>query len=162
LSRRLRNATLGERRRDWRARRKEHHMTEQTATIEEAERGFTAESFAAFWAKPDLSLPSRELAEDIVGYWPGSDEPLRGREAYVGALRELLVRIPDLTLSVAESASDGEYVFIRWIAHGTGRHGPVEHTGADRIKVRDGRVVENRIFFDRGSFERKLGIWLDL
>ena len=27
-------------------------------------------------------------------------------------------------------------------------------------RVRDGRVVENRIFFDRAEFERKLGISL--
>jgi len=42
-----------------------------------------------------------------VGYWPGEDEPVRGREAYVGALVELLKRVPDLTLSVAESADNG-------------------------------------------------------
>jgi hypothetical protein len=32
-----------------------------------------------------------------------------------------------------------------------------EQTGVDRIKVRDGKVVENRIFFDRREFERKPG-----
>jgi hypothetical protein len=33
----------------------------------------------------------------------------------------------------------------------------IEQTGVDRIKVRDGKVVENRIFIDRREFERKLG-----
>jgi ketosteroid isomerase-like protein len=124
--------------------------------------GFTAETFAAFWAGPDPSaIPATDvLAEDVVGYWPGEEEPVRGREAYVGVLRELLGRVPDLTLSVAESADNGEHLFIRWIAHGTGANGPFEMTGVDRIKVRDGKVVENRIFFDRAQFERKLGISL--
>jgi hypothetical protein len=51
-------------------------------------------------------------------------------------------------------------MFIRWVAHATGANGPIEVTGVDRIKVRDGKVVENRIFFDRTEFERKLGISL--
>jgi ketosteroid isomerase-like protein len=133
----------------------------ETATTE----GFTAETFAAFWAKPDLSDPSgaSNLAEDVVGYWPGEEDPVRGREAYLGALQTLLDRVPDLTLSVAESADNGETLFIRWVARATGADGrPIEQTGVDRIKVRDGRVVENRIFFDRAEFERKLGRSLEV
>ena len=133
-----------------------------SATVDQKE-GFTAETFARFWANPDLSVPSDDLAEDVVGYWPGEEGPVRGRDAYVGALRELLARVPDLTLRVAESADNGENLFIRWVAHATGADGrPIEHTGVDRIKVRDGRVVENRIFFDRAEFERKLGRSLEL
>jgi hypothetical protein len=98
----------------------------------------------------------------VIGYWPGTDEPVRGRDEYVGALRELLARVPDLTLTVAGSADNGEHLFIRWVAHATGANGRIEQTGVDRIKVVGGRVVENRIFFDRAQFERKLGVSLDL
>jgi ketosteroid isomerase-like protein len=132
----------------------------ETAMGGKRRQGFTAETFAAFWAKPDLSDPSgaANLADDVVGYWPGEEEPVRGREAYLGALQELLERLPDLTLSVAEAADNGEDLFIRWVARATGAGGkPIEHTGVDRIKVRDGKVIENRIFFDRAEFERKLG-----
>jgi ketosteroid isomerase-like protein len=135
------------------------------STVAEQERGFTAETFAAFWAKPDLSDPSgaSNLADGVVGYWPGEEEPVRGREEYLAALVELLNRVPDLTLSVAESADNGEHLFIRWVAHATGAEGkPIEHTGVDRIRVVGGKVVENRIFFDRAEFERKLGKSLDL
>ena len=132
------------------------------ATVESRE-GFTAETFAEFWAKPDLSSPSNAIHENVVGYWPGTDEPVRGRDEYVGALRELLARVPDLTLSVQESADNGEYIFVRWVAHATGADGKrVEQSGVDRIKVAGGKVVENRIFFDRSQFERKLGKSLDL
>jgi len=132
------------------------------ATVEPRE-GFTAETFAEFWAKPDLSTPSENLHDDVVGYWPGTDEPVRGRDEYVGALKELLRRVPDLTLSVQESADNGEHIFIRWVAHATNTDGErIEQTGVDRIKVEDGKVVENRIFFDRAQFERKLGRSLDL
>ena len=134
-------------------------MTDETTVERE---GFTAETFARFWAKPDLSTPSDDLDDDVVGYWPGEDQPVRGRDEYVGALSELLARLPDLTLSVAESADNGDYIFIRWVAHATGIDGPIEQTGVDRIKVENGKVVENRIFFDRAQFERKLGRSLDL
>lgn len=123
---------------------------------------FTAETFQEFWAKPDLSTPSDNLHDDVIGYWPGTDEPVRGRDEYVGALQELLARVPDLTLQVMESADNGEYLFIRWVAHATGANGRIEHPGVDRIKIVDGKVAENRIFFDRAEFERKLGLSLDL
>ena len=132
-----------------------------SATVEE-QQGFTAETFARFWASPDLSTPSDDLANDVIGYWPGTDEPVRGRDEYVGALRELLARVPDLTLTVVESADNGEHLFIRWVAHASGANGRIEHSGVDRIKITDGKVVENRIFFDRAEFERKIGISLDL
>ncbi|UJA20879.1 SnoaL-like domain-containing protein [Thermoleophilia bacterium SCSIO 60948] len=134
-------------------------MSEGTIEDVQADEGFTVETFAAFWAKPEMSAEAAApIAQDAVGYWPGDDEPLRGREAYVGALVELLRIIPDLSLEVAESAQDGEYLFIRWIAHATDADGrAIEHTGVDRIRVVDGKVVENRIFFDRAQFERKLG-----
>jgi ketosteroid isomerase-like protein len=133
-----------------------------STTVQQRE-GFTAETFAEFWAKPDLSTPSNNLQADVVGYWPGTDEPVRGRDEYVGALRELLTRVPDLTLSVQESADNGEHIFIRWVAHATSADGErIEQTGVDRIKVVNGKVAENRIFFDRAQFERKLGKPLDL
>jgi ketosteroid isomerase-like protein len=138
-------------------------MTEKTSTLETNPQGFTADTFAAFWAKPDLSIPSDQLHDDVVGYWPGNDEPVRGSDEYVGALQELLRRVPDLTLSVQESADNGEHIFIRWVANATNVEGErVEQTGVDRIKVENGKVVENRIFFDRAQFERKLGRSLDL
>jgi SnoaL-like polyketide cyclase len=137
-------------------------MTEQTTTVEKEREGFTADTFATFWAEPDLTAPSDVLHDDVIGYWPGSDEPVRGRDEYLGALEELLARVPDLTLQVMESADNGEYLFIRWVAHATGASGRIEHPGVDRVKVVGGKVVENRIFFDRAQFERKLGVSLDL
>src|SRR5262245_47805903 len=116
-------------------------MTAEIATKD----GFTAETFATFWAKPDLSDPARArlLADGVVGYWPGEDEPVRGRQAYIAALQELLDRVPDLRLSVAESADNGQHLFIRWVARASSADGrPIEHTGVDRIRVVDGKVVE--------------------
>jgi hypothetical protein len=116
--------------------------------------GFSVDAFAAWWAKPDLSTARAALAPDIVGDWPGQPELVRGVDAYVERIAELLDLVPDLHLEVAEHAVNGQFLFIRWIAHGTGAKGPFELTGIDRIRVGDdGRVKENIIRFDRSLLD---------
>ena len=110
---------------------------------------FTVDQFARFWAAPDASLIVGEMfTPDVVGAWPGDPEPVRGLAAYRARVAQLLERVPDLTLEVAEHASNGPYLFIRWNARGTGPDGPFETTGIDRIRIENGRVAENIIRFD--------------
>ncbi|MDX6397390.1 MAG: hypothetical protein QOJ43_798 [Gaiellaceae bacterium] len=125
-----------------------------------AEKPFTIDTFAEFWAAPKLDPGDNNLAEDVVGYWPGRYGTVSGIEEYVGILAKLLDAVPDLTLAVAEHAESGEYIFVRWIASGTGRGGSFEFTGIDRIKVVDGKVKENYIRFDIAEFEEATGVSL--
>jgi hypothetical protein len=124
------------------------------------EKGFTIDTFAEFWAEPKLDPEDDNLAEDVVGYWPGRYGKVSGIEEYVGILAKLLDAVPDLTLAVAEHAESGEHIFVRWIATGTGPDGPFEFTGIDRIKVVDGKVAENYIRFDIAEFEAAIGVSL--
>jgi hypothetical protein len=115
---------------------------------------FSAEVFAAFWAAPDLSRGMNILADDIVGYWPGNPEPVRGIKAYTAKIAELLTAAPDLRLEVVDSATvpgaaEGEeLIFLHYIGHGTGPDGPFEIRGMDRVRTRDGIVVENVIRYE--------------
>jgi hypothetical protein len=115
---------------------------------------FSAELFAAFWAAPDLSRGLDILAEDIVGYWPGDAEPVRGIEAYTAKIAEILDAAPDLKLEVVDSATvpgtaaGEQLVFVHYIGHGTGPDGPFQIRGLDRVRTRDGMVVENVIRYD--------------
>lgn len=123
-------------------------------------RDWGVEKYAAFWAAPDFSKPTDELAADIEGYWPGLDAPLRGVESYVRPLHELLRRVPDFRLEVADHASCGDTVFIRWIATGTHGDVPLRFEGVDCVRHKDGRVYENRIFCDHAlvlSLNRQAG-----
>lgn len=106
------------------------------------------EKFAAFWAAPDFTQPATELATGIRGYWPGMVTPLEGIEAYARPLHALLHRVPDFRLAVADHASRGDTVFIRWIATGTLEGKPLRFEGTDCVRHRDGQVVENRIYCD--------------
>jgi len=115
---------------------------------------FSADLFAAFWAAPDLSRALDILADDIVGYWPGDSEPVRGIEAYTAKIAEILDTAPDLQLEVVDSATvsgaaEGEQlVFLHYTGRGTGPAGPFEIRGLDRVRTRDGLVVENVIRYD--------------
>jgi SnoaL-like domain len=115
---------------------------------------FSAAMFAAFWAAPDLSRGMDILADDIIGYWPGDQEPVRGIEAYTAKIAEILNAAPDLKLQVIDSATvDGaaageQLVFLHYIGEGTGPDGPFQIRGIDRVRTHNGMVVENVIRYD--------------
>ena len=115
---------------------------------------FSAEVFAAFWAAPTMSRGFDILADDIVGYWPGDPEPVRGIEAYTAKIAEILDAAPDLHLELVDSATvpgpaEGEeLVYLHYVGEGTGPAGPFRIRGIDRVRSRDGMVVENVIRYD--------------
>ncbi|MGA8548352.1 MAG: nuclear transport factor 2 family protein [Mycobacterium sp.] len=115
---------------------------------------FSAEMFAAFWAAPDMSRGMDILADDIVGYWPGNPEPVRGVKAYTAKIAELLTAAPDLHLEVVDSATvpgateDEQLFFLHYTGRGTGPDGPFEIRGIDRVRTRNGIVVENVIRYE--------------
>jgi SnoaL-like domain len=119
--------------------------------------GWSVEGFARFWAKPDAGLVAPVLTEDVVGRWPGRREPVRGVVEYTKALADLIAFLPDMRLEVAEHATNGDFVFIRWIMRATGAKGPFEMTGIDRIRLRGGLVAENIIRFDSAEFRELSG-----
>lgn len=120
--------------------------------------GWSVDRFAAFWSAPDAGDVPALVTADVVGLWPGADEPVRGIEAYTQALRDLMALLPDIRLRVAEHAQNGEHVFVRWILRATGRKGVFEISGIDRIRLRDGRVAENIIRFDADHLRRLAGL----
>ncbi len=120
--------------------------------------GWSVERFAQFWADPSADDVPDLVTDDVVGWWPGADQPVRGVEAYSQALADMLALLPDMRLTVAEHASSGSHVFVRWIMRATGRNGPFELTGIDRIRMRDDRVDENIIRFDMAHLRRLAGV----
>src|ERR1700727_1098843 len=88
----------------------------QTASATTTPR-FSPEFFAAFWAAPSMSHSMDILADDIIGYWPGDSEPVRGFEAYTQKIADLLAVAPDLKLELVDSATaagpaEGEELFF--------------------------------------------------
>ncbi|BBZ12005.1 nuclear transport factor 2 family protein [Mycobacterium branderi] len=119
--------------------------------IQSAAPTFSAELWAAYWDAPSLSRGFDVLADDIVGYWPDEPEPVRGVEAYTAKIAELLAAAPDLRLELVDSATvpgataGEQLVFLHYVGEGTGPDGPFAIRGLDRVRTRDGKVVENVI-----------------
>jgi hypothetical protein len=115
---------------------------------------FSADMWAAFWAAPAESRIGDILADDIVGYWQGEPKPVQGRDAYTAKIVELIAAVPDLRLELVDSATvDGgspgeQLVFLHYVGRGTGPDGPMAIRGLDRVRTRDGVVVENVIRYD--------------
>lgn len=115
---------------------------------------FSPEFFAAFWAAPSMSFDMDILADDIVGYWPGDDAPVRGFKAYTQKIADLLAVAPDLRLELVDSATapgatpGEELFFLHYVGKATGPNGPITIRGLDRVRTRDGIVVENVIRYD--------------
>ena len=126
-----------------------------TQTDTQTQPKFSAEMWAAFWAAPDQSRIGDILADDIVGYWQGDPKPVRGLEAYTRKIVELIAAAPDLRLELIDSATvDGsapgeQLVFLHYTGQGTGPEGPFAIRGLDRVRTRDGMVVENVIRYDQ-------------
>jgi hypothetical protein len=115
---------------------------------------FSSDMWAAFWAAPAESRIGDILADDIVGYWQGVPTPVRGREAYTAKIVELITAVPDLRLALVDSATvDGsapgeQLVYLHYTGRGTGPDGPIAIRGLDRVRTRDGLVIENVIRYD--------------
>lgn len=125
-------------------------------------RTWSVDGFRAFWSNPDPEIVPEVIpqvcTDDVIGHWAGRDEPVQGPEDYTRCIAALVAALPDIRLEVAEHAHAGEFTFVRWIMHATGRRGPFQLTGIDRIRVRDGQVDENVIVFDTNAFERRAGM----
>lgn len=117
---------------------------------------FSVDHWAAFWASPHPELAGRIVTPDVVGYWPGDAEPIHGVTQYKRRIASVLAQVPDLRLEVAEHARNGDILFIRWIARGSGPDGPFDLSGVDRVRLRDGLVTEHRIYYDPALFDQAI------
>jgi len=117
---------------------------------------FTVEGWKASWADPSpervkIRVPTI-AAPGIAGYWPRTTRPVRGPQQYAQRIIDLLTFVPDFRAELVEHATNGDIIFIRWIARGTGPNGRFEAVGADRLIVPNGYVAENLILSDHPIF----------
>jgi len=89
---------------------------------------------------------------DVTGYWPRTTRPVRGPKEYAQRIVDLLAFIPDFRAELVEHATNGDIMFLRWVATGTGPDGRSEAVGVDRLIVPNGYVAENLILSDHPIF----------
>ena len=118
---------------------------------------FTIEGWKAAWANPSPERVMGRIAlistPNIAGFWPRTTRPVRGPKEYAQRIVDLLTFIPDFRAEMVEHAVNGDVIFLRWVAVGTGPDGRFEAIGVDRLIVPNGYVQENLILSDHPIFE---------
>jgi glyoxylase-like metal-dependent hydrolase (beta-lactamase superfamily II)/ketosteroid isomerase-like protein len=114
--------------------------------------------------------------DGAVALWsPGGVENVRGQvettapegvQAYIGGL---IGAMPDMSMEVVETTTEGERCAVQWRVRGTfagpeAMNGvaptgdPIELEGVDVLTVRDGLIHSNEAFPDALSFARQIGL----
>lgn len=114
------------------------------------------EKWEELWARPSEEKCRPLVTDDVIAYWSGVPEPIRGGDAYAGHVGRLAKLLPDLRLEATEHAHVGEVVFISWRATATIGGQPFEHEGIDRFRIRDGKSRESLVAYDPQPFARAL------
>ncbi|MGV9502087.1 ester cyclase [Streptomyces sp. NPDC003642] len=123
---------------------------------------------------PDLKVVADLYAEDAVAFTPDEGE-LRGREAIVAYWRTMTEAVPGATFRPLHSYEAGDTAIDEGIYSGRNT-GPLELPngetlpptqkevrirGVDIATVKDGRIVDYRLYFDEMDFLGQLGLLPD-
>lgn len=108
------------------------------------------------------------LDESATVYDPGAPGGvLEGRDEFEAHLRELRTGFPDFTIRVEEMLSEDSVVMTEWTVTATheGEFNGIPATdreiklqGMSKTSVRDGEIVEDRVYHDFHSFLDQLGL----
>ena len=104
--------------------------------------------WAAFWNAPDPARVGGLAADDIELRYPGLPEPVRGVEAWRERVASIVGRFPDVRLTVTAYARVDDLCFVSWRGTATAREHPIAWEGIDRMRLRDGLVVDSLVAFD--------------
>ncbi|MEU0942581.1 nuclear transport factor 2 family protein [Streptomyces canus] len=123
---------------------------------------------------PDLKVIAELYAEDAVAVTPDEGE-IRGRDNIVEYWRQMTETVPDGTFETLHAYESGDTAIDEGIFSGrntgpiqlpTGETLPatqkeVRIRGVDIATVKDGRIVDYRLYFDEMEFLGQLGLLPD-
>jgi len=121
------------------------------------------------------AIDARDLDEAVALWAPGGRDFVRGRadvtapEGVREFLSELLEAMPDLSMEVVSTTSEGDRCGVHWRLRGTfagpGSLGgvaptgsPIDIEGFDLVTVRDGLIQSNEAFTDNMTVARQMGM----
>lgn len=103
--------------------------------------------FAAAWAARDGEAFLALWHADGVLHSPLYDRPVAGNE--LGRLTQMVRETaPDHVWQLLDWAARGDVVIVEWQATRTAGGGRLDWRGVDKFRLRDGRIAEERVYFD--------------
>ena len=120
----------------------------------------------------DWDRAFKTYAESVVAHAPGLQEPLKGIEALKGWMTPFFNAFGDMKGTIVNSFGQGDWVVVEEEIEGTHTGTLVNSDGseipptnktikmwsADVIKVEDGKITEQRTYFDMLGFMAQLGL----
>jgi steroid delta-isomerase-like uncharacterized protein len=119
----------------------------------------TVEQFVAAMNRHDADAAVECLAEDVVFWEPTYPDPKRGREAVRRDLAGFFAMLPDLRFTTETVLTEGDRVLHEWTYRASYNGRPVELRECALARLdADNRLAEVRVYFDRLSLLRQLGL----
>jgi hypothetical protein len=116
--------------------------------------------YASAWAEPASGRLGELWAPEAEMMHPEFTEPMRGRDAVMAYLREILNIAPDLKVRPLAAAANGDIVFIHFRGEGTFAGQRVVWDGGARFDLDGDQAIRGVGFFDttaiRAAVERRI------
>ncbi|MEM7100992.1 MAG: ester cyclase [Pseudomonadota bacterium] len=118
------------------------------------------------WSEGRADKVADYYAEDFVADYPMTDWGV-GLDGVRQLVADVRVRLPDYREEIKLLIDGGEYIVVELLIHGThtGPFGPLEPTGkvvsfrdVTILRLRDGKIIEQRGLTDHLSLFQQLGI----
>lgn len=124
--------------------------------------------WVSVWNDGDYGKIPDVLAESATVYDPSAPEgKVHGHDEFEAFLRELRTGFPDFRITIDDVLTGDEVVMIEWTVTGTHEGAfngippterELEHTGMSKTLVADGKVQEDRIYYDFQEVIEQLGL----
>ena len=138
-------------------------MTQATSDVERC-----VNDWVGIWNTGAYERLADVLDESATVYDPGAPGGvLEGRDEFEAHLRDLRTGFPDFTIRIEEMHSGDGVVVTEWTVTAThegefngipATNREIELRGMSKTSIRDGEIVEDRIYHDFHAFLKQLGL----
>src|SRR3954447_23055526 len=113
------------------------------------------EAFVKAWERNDPDEIIALFDDDAVWYDSVPSEPYRGRDTILAMLQRYARNISDVSIEVLHQAVNDDLVFQERVDTGLRNGKPFSVQAVCVFKVRDGKIVENRDYWNPGAYVNK-------
>ncbi len=124
------------------------------------------DSVIEFWNTGNPEVAKRLYAENAERRDPNKAEPARGPQEIARYVAEIHTGFPDFKLEIKQRVAEADRLVTQWTCTGThkgefqgisatGKR--IEITGLALVRIENGKVAEERVYFDRLTMLEQLG-----
>jgi len=126
-----------------------------------------ANSVSELWSTGNSNLVRQVYTDNCVRYDPNSPDGIRGTDAMTTYVGQLRTAYPDFRAEVREAVSEGNFAAFHWNCTGTHKGDffgiaptgkRVNVSGVSLCRIQNGKISEERSFFDRLGLMEQLGV----